>query len=203
MSKLPVAIVVLIVGAVAVIAYRKYQPAPVSPFAVGTVHPGMRFSDVEDDAQRETKHRYRCQAAGGGVQVCELLTIVPAGLRRQVVDSSGHVAISQFLIVDDGVATHDLGRRQMDEWNRVRPGETRPSDETDLNWESWRTVDSLWTAEVTWRRSADAPARLMATDERRLWRMAESNPAVLQRLVEDTLLDSHDRAKAASVAPGN
>ena len=202
MSKLRVTIALLIGGIAATIGYRAYQRSLLSPFTIGTVRPGMRFRDADDDAQREMKHGYTCRPVGGGVQICQLVTDGPIGVLKHVVDPSGRVAIIQFLISDSSVKTRKLGSRQANEWRRVGPGYSRPFDsELELHSERWKSADSLWSAEMTWRRSAEAPGMMTVTDQRRLRRIAESSPAAFLRLVEDRLLDSHDLANAASLAP--
>jgi hypothetical protein len=200
MSKVGVAMTVAMIGSAAVIGYHAYQRALVSPFSIGIVRVGMRFRDTDDDALREMKRRYTCHAVGSGVQVCQLATDGPPGLLRAVVDDSGRVAMIQFLLTDSSPRARALGRRQIQEWNHVSAGDARASDSnSELNLERWQTADSVWSAEMAWRRSADVPGRMTVTGERRLRQIAKSSPATLLRLAEDSLLDSHGLAMAAAL----
>ncbi len=195
MSKLRIALALVIVAAAAAMGYRAYQRSLLSPFAIGTVRPGMRFRDADEDARRELKHGYTCRTVGGDVQICKLLT-KPAGVLKQVVDGSGRVALIQFRITDTAFKLQQFGHAQGSDWNHVHAGDTEPSDTSDTNWETWQTADSLWTAEMSWRRHYDLPGLMTVTDERRLRRIAESNPAAFFALVDDTLLDRRDLARA-------
>lgn len=202
MSKFRVAIVLLMIGAAALVGYHAYQRKLLSPYAIGIARPGMRFRDMDDDAEREMQKRYACRAIDGGVQLCQLATDGPPGVLKAVVDQSGRIAILQFLISDSSAKTHKMGIQQTIEWNRVRPGDPasfRSDDNT--NWEQMQTADSLWSAEMSWSRFTETPRMMIVTDERRLRRIAESSPAALRRLVDESLLDRHDMAIAASLAP--
>ena len=198
MSQARVVMTVAMMGTAAVIGYHAYKRALVSPFSIGIVRVGMRFRDTDDDALREMKRRYTCHAVEGGVQVCQLATDGPPGLLRAVVDDSGRVAMIQFLLTDSSPRARAMGRRQIEEWNKVIAGVPQPSDSSsELNLERWQTADSAWSAEMAWRRSADVPGRMTVTHERRLRQIAKSSPATLLRLAEDSLLDSHGQALAA------
>ena len=201
MSKLQVTIALLIAGAAAALAYRSHQRVLLSPYNIGTVRPGMRFRDADDSAKAEMKHGYTCRAAGGGVQICDLVTDGPIGKLTHVVDASGRIALVQFLISDNTQRTRDLGSMQLRQWSRISPDIGPPSESSsDVNLGQWRSADSLWSAELTWRRSADAPGRMTSSDERRLRQIAKDSPDAFARLVRDSLLDSRDLASAASLA---
>src|SRR6478672_9840033 len=184
MSTARVAIALLLLLGAGAIGYRRYEASLLSPLAIGTVRPGMRFSDAEDEAQREMRHGYTCKDIDGGVQLCRLVTDGPIGVLEHVVDKSGRVAVIRFLISDSTIATQQIGHRQGAAWNHVHEGDVEPSDTSDTNWETWRTPDDRWTAEMSWRRGADAPGVMKSTDERRLQQLAESNPAALHTLLQ-------------------
>ena len=201
MSDVRAAVTVLLAVAVATAGYRAYERSLLSPFELGAVRAGIPFEKADEDAKREMGHGYSCRSIGDEVRICQLTTDGPPGVLAQVVDRSGRVAVIQFRVTDESQRTREWGSRQIRMWGRVHAGDFPPSDpESDLNLERWQTADGHWAAEMAWRRSADAPELMTLTDERRLRKMAESSPAVLAKLVEERLLDSHDLANAAPPA---
>ena len=200
MSKFRVAIALLIGGTAITMGYRAYQRSLLSPFSIGTVRPGMRFRDAQDEAQHEMKHGYACRVVGGHVQICELVSDGPIGVLKLVVDPSGRVALIQYRISDSSTKTQNVGRRTSQEWDRVHQA-GGGSNGQEMNWSAWQTDDSLWSAEMWWRHRADVPALMTSTDARRLRRIATSSPAAFHMLVADSLLDRRDLARAPAVAP--
>ncbi|HEX2716261.1 MAG TPA: hypothetical protein VHM67_01200 [Gemmatimonadaceae bacterium] len=183
-----------------IIGFTIYAKENESPFAFGMSRPGVEFSEMDDDSQRNQGRRFACTPIDGGYRVCEVSTDGPPGKMRVAVDDAGRVIVLRMTISETSPRVADLTDKVRKQWNGVDgDGVLRTAATQQVI--DWRTNDGRWSARMRLRSLSLGMEEMSIADERALGRLIQGDEKALptaielvrRGLISDTLLTAAER----------
>ncbi|NUQ21440.1 MAG: hypothetical protein HOQ09_10815 [Gemmatimonadaceae bacterium] len=199
-----VIVLVALLAAAGVFAYRQFFRKAESPFAIGFARPGATYAELDAKLSEADRTDRTCTPIASGYQICRGLMNAPKGDLTVVVDDRGRITIVDQHVAELSDSTKKLTADLLAGWNDRSAGvPVRHSGAPDAT--RWLSDDNDWSATMTMKRGATSMSEVVLTDEHALATMNDKTlPALLvlsrEGIVGASAIDAAERRAPGSLA---
>ena len=126
-----VIVLVALLAAAGVFAYRQFFRKAESPFAIGFARPGATYAELDAKLSEADRTDRTCTPIASGYQICRGLMNAPKGDLTVVVDDRGRITIVDQHVAELSASTKKLTATKS-RWPATRP-RTSPSRRCTAN----------------------------------------------------------------------
>jgi len=177
-SRLEIALVVVIIGVATMFVMGAKPRGDRSPFGLFGVRPGMTLAQLQKAVIAQQQGKIECRPQFTGYRYCVLKFNQDPGMVAAVIDPKKRVVVVEAARVEGLDRLQAEAQNAQAEWNRVGPGIAVPPlvDRGDTGAVRWSAGDR-WTAELHFNGSQDPdPASyVLLVDRKAIEQLAESS----------------------------